>query len=397
MLNNTKFIIKNLPSKYTHSERSDNLNACTEYLFNHDCSLYVENYFHKMLALERKRTERSKNRFLLMLIHIQNHRWDGDANKIKKKLAYVLSSTTREIDIKGWYKYNSVIGVIFTEMNGTDKNLIRDKIYNKLGDILDIEQAEKIEISSHVFPEESNKERPDTLPDLNLYPDLSKRDSSQRASLFLKSLKRMKDILGSILALIILSPVFLIIPILIKFSSEGPIFFRQERVGRFGKRFTFLKFRTMYANNDQNVHREYIKNLIGGEADRNNGNGNGRKKCAYKINNDSRVTPIGRFLRKSSLDEIPQFINVLRGEMSLVGPRPPIPYELENYDIWHLRRILETKPGITGIWQVHGRSSTTFDEMVRMDIRYVREWSLWLDIKILLKTPWVVLTGKGAY
>jgi lipopolysaccharide/colanic/teichoic acid biosynthesis glycosyltransferase len=102
-------------------------------------------------------------------------------------------------------------------------------------------------------------------------------------------------------------------------------------------------------------------------------------------------------LRKTSLDELPQFFNVLRGEMSLVGPRPPIPYEIEEYDIWHRRRFLEIKPGITGLWQVKGRSSTTFDEMVRLDLEYIREWSLWLDFKILLKTPWVVLTCKGAY
>ena len=279
-------------------------------------------------------------------------------------------------------------------MNGTDKDLIRQKMYNNLGGILDIEQAKDIEISSHIFPEEHDKDKPNTSSDLNLYPDLSKRNSSKRLSLFLK---RTIDIVGSILALMIFSPLFLIIAILIKLSSKGPIFFRQERVGHFGKKFTFFKFRTMYVNNDQNIHREYINNFMRGEIDHNSSGDNGRKECAYKLKNDPRVTPIGRFLRKSSLDELPQFINVLRGEMSLVGPRPPIPYELENYDIWHIRRILEIKPGITGIWQILGRSSTTFDDMVRMDIKYIREWSLWLDIKILLKTPWVVLTGKGAY
>ena len=115
------------------------------------------------------------------------------------------------------------------------------------------------------------------------------------------------------------------------------------------------------------------------------------------MTNDPRVTPLGRFLRKTSLDELPQFINVLKGDMSLVGPRPPIPYEFENYDTWHRRRVLEAKPGITGLWQVMGRSRTTFDEMVRLDLQYIRDQSFWLDLKILVKTPVAVLSGSGAY
>jgi lipopolysaccharide/colanic/teichoic acid biosynthesis glycosyltransferase len=141
-------------------------------------------------------------------------------------------------------------------------------------------------------------------------------------------------------------------------------------------------------NSDPAIHKEYIRNLIGNKVG---------DSGAYKIKNDPRVTPIGRFLRKSSLDELPQFINVLKGEMSLVGPRPPIPYEFESYALWHRRRILEAKPGITGLWQVDGRSRTTFDEMVRMDLRYIRNQSFWLDVKILLKTPFAVLSGDGAY
>jgi lipopolysaccharide/colanic/teichoic acid biosynthesis glycosyltransferase len=117
----------------------------------------------------------------------------------------------------------------------------------------------------------------------------------------------------------------------------------------------------------------------------------------YKLREDPRITPLGKILRKTSLDELPQFINVLRGDMSLVGPRPPLPYELTSYSRWHRSRLLETKPGITGLWQVNGRSSTTFDEMVRLDLRYARAWSLWLDLKILFKTPWAVFWGQGAY
>jgi lipopolysaccharide/colanic/teichoic acid biosynthesis glycosyltransferase len=167
-------------------------------------------------------------------------------------------------------------------------------------------------------------------------------------------------------------------------------------VGLYGKKFMFLKFRTMYVGNDSRVHEEYIKKLIAGKIEAEGGDG-ASQKPVYKITNDKRVTPIGELLRKTSLDELPQFINVLFGDMSLVGPRPPIPYEVQNYDIWHRCRVVEVKPGITGLWQVMGRSTTSFDEMVRLDIKYSREWSLWLDLKIIVMTPWSVIRGKGAY
>src|SRR6266704_7217606 len=139
----------------------------------------------------------------------------------------------------------------------------------------------------------------------------------------------------------------------------------------------------------------YVKRFIAGAVDAGVSDTQ-QHKAVYKITEDPRVTRVGRFLRKTSLDELPQFLNVLRGEMSLVGPRPPIPYELEVYDIWHRRRVLEAKPGITGLWQVNGRSRLKFDDMVRLDLQYAKKWSLWLDIKILLQTPWAVLFGDGA-
>jgi lipopolysaccharide/colanic/teichoic acid biosynthesis glycosyltransferase len=147
----------------------------------------------------------------------------------------------------------------------------------------------------------------------------------------------------------------------------------------------------MHVNNDAKIHQEYVSKLIRGDAAPNGESG------VFKITNDPRVYSVGQFLRNSSFDELPQFFNVLKGEMSLVGPRPPIPYELEAYDLWHRRRVLEAKPGITGLWQVKGRSSTTFDEMVRLDLQYARSWSLWLDFRILLATPRAVFSRKGAY
>src|SRR5208282_4800200 len=152
------------------------------------------------------------------------------------------------------------------------------------------------------------------------------------------TMKRMMDILGSLLALVILSPIFLTIAAAIKATSKGPVLFRQPRIGQNGNSFVFLKFRSMFVNNDAAVHKAYVQNLIAGKADQQPGNGNGQ--AVYKLTKDSRITRVGAFLRKTSLDELPQFVNVLKGEMSLVGPRPPLPYEVEAYDIWHRRRLL---------------------------------------------------------
>ena len=157
-----------------------------------------------------------------------------------------------------------------------------------------------------------------------------------------------------------------------------------------------MKFRSMYVDNDPEIHKAYVAGLIragrDNEADDANGSGH-----TYKIKDDPRVTSLGKVLRKTSLDELPQLINVLRGHMSLVGPRPPIPYECQNYDVWHRRRVMEMKPGITGLWQVEGRSALPFDEAVRLDIRYVQKWSLWLDLKIIFRTPFAVVSCRGAY
>ena len=150
----------------------------------------------------------------------------------------------------------------------------------------------------------------------------------------------------------------------------------------------------MNANNNAKIHQEYVTKLIAGEGNLVQSDG---EKQAFKLTNDPRVTPIGRFIRRTSLDELPQFFNVLSGQMSLVGPRPPVPYEYEAYDVWHRNRMMEVKPGITGLWQVTGRSRTTFDEMVRLDLKYAGSWSVAMDLKILLQTPKAVISGEGAY
>ena len=217
-----------------------------------------------------------------------------------------------------------------------------------------------------------------------------KADSS-RWQLFNFRIKRLIDVVGATICIIALFPLLFLIVLAIKVNSPGPTLFIQQRVGLRGKLFTFLKFRTMAENCDDSVHREYVTKLIKGKIQ----DKSQREKPLFKLDDDSRVTKFGRFLRAWSLDELPQLVNVLKGDMSLVGPRPPIPYEVENYGAWHLHRI-EMKPGITGLWQVKGRSRTTFDEMVLLDIRYIRNWSLWLDFKILLQTFKAIMSRDGA-
>lgn len=217
--------------------------------------------------------------------------------------------------------------------------------------------------------------------------------NSNHSKFYHLKIKRLLDILIGLLAIILLSPLMLAIALGIKWSTPGPVLFAQKRVGYKGKIFSFLKFRTMLANSDDSIHREYVTKLIKGEIQNGTPLPDGRP--LYKLDDDQRVTKIGKFLRTWSLDELPQLFSVLRGEMSLVGPRPSIPYEVENYRPWHLQR-LKAPPGITGLWQVHGRSRTTFDEMVQMDLEYITNWSLSLDFKILLQTFKAVLSREGA-
>ena len=205
--------------------------------------------------------------------------------------------------------------------------------------------------------------------------------------------KRVSDLIIASMALGILGPLWLLIALLIKLDSRGPVFYKQERVGMDGRVFLFYKFRTMRADTDDTRHREYQRMYIKGQPDSNLGDA---QRPAYKLRGDERVTRLGRLLRKLSLDELPQLFNVLRGDMSVVGPRPPIPYEVESYELWHRKR-LDMKPGITGLWQVSGRNRLPFDEMVRMDLYYIENWSLLLDMKIILQTLPVMLRGDDAY
>jgi lipopolysaccharide/colanic/teichoic acid biosynthesis glycosyltransferase len=341
----------------------------------------TQELFLQMLRLEQRRTERSGRAFLLVLVSGEDLP-AGQNDEYRSEIATAVSSCIRETDILGWYKQSSTLGLIMTEV-GDSPSAVIESIVRKISIVLQKSLTAEtycgLTVIVRVFPHEG--------ADKVFRVDPSK---IRLGAWIDNSLKRTVDIIGSLIALIILSPLFLVIAIIVKCSSEGPVFFCKKRLGKDGREFSFYKFRTMWVNNDPHIHHEFVSKLITGstKADQNGG--------FYKIKNDPRITPVGRFLRRTSLDEIPQFFNVLLNDMSLVGPRPPLPYEYEKYCTWHTRRVLELKPGITGLWQVEARSLTTFDEMVRIDIRYARARNFWLDLKIMLQTPGAMLSGRGA-
>lgn len=353
----------------------------------------MESVFHSMLTLERRRAERSRKPFVLMLLdaNLEN----GTAESILLQAVDILVATKRETDLVGWYKNGSIVGVIFTEVNLEGEvpigDTLRIKVETAFIKHLGRERAARVAISMHVFPESWDKDSTGWVADSKLYPDLKRRSARKRLPLVIK---RAIDIVGSGALLLMLSPFLAAIVALIKLTSKGPVIYKQQRLGQFGARFNCLKFRTMYTNNDPKIHQEYVQQFIAGKDGLDKSGGAGAP--VYKLVKDPRITFIGSFLRKTSLDELPQFWNVLRGDMSLVGPRPPVPYEFEVYDIWHRRRVLEVRPGVTGLWQVSGRNRTRFDEMVRLDLRYTQNWSIWLDLKILMATPKAVFNGGGA-
>jgi lipopolysaccharide/colanic/teichoic acid biosynthesis glycosyltransferase len=354
----------------------------------------AETEFRRLLCQERKRSERSRKCFLLMLVRCKAPR-SNDAKISLERIVRPIGGMIRETDTLGWFDSRAALGVIFSELGnaelGAAVESIESKTLSTLRRTVHANQAEAFQVSLYSYPH-NWKNGGRALMDPVLYPDLLDLDFGKRASLLLK---RLIDVVGSALALILLSPLFAILAALIKITSKGPVFFRQQRLGQFQVPFVFLKFRSMHVATDAEIHKEYVTDFIAGRAKPNALNGSRRR--VYKLTNDPRVTWIGKFMRRTSLDEIPQFWNVLMGHMSLVGPRPPIGYEIDAYDIWHLRRLMEAKPGITGLWQVHGRSRTTFDDMVRLDLRYSRVCSPLSDLKILLQTPRAVVSGDGAY
>jgi exopolysaccharide biosynthesis polyprenyl glycosylphosphotransferase len=343
-----------------------------------------KSHFLRHLEREKRRVDRSKAPLSVVVFSLDSARADpaGDADRLLGELC----RRTRETDLIG-YLSDDRIAVLLPDTSASGATVLTQKV---------VAQCRGLAVSGVAA----------TYPD-RVFDDLKaeNRDAHGANPLFPEGLaagesagsyplKRSVDVVGALAALVLLSPLLLVIALAVAVTSPGPVIFRQVRLGKRGVPFTFYKFRSMRCGADDRAHREYVAKLINGNLEEINQGA--AAKPLYKMQDDPRITRIGRLLRKTSLDELPQLFNVLKGDMSLVGPRPPLPYEAEKYQPWHLRRVLEIKPGITGLWQVNGRSRTSFDEMVRLDLRYVRTCSLRLDLKILAGTVRAVLEGEGA-
>lgn len=342
-------------------------------------AVYSQEIFAALLQRERRRSERSGNPFALMLI-------TGQSSQSTETLIECLCRDMRETDIVGWHRAG-VAGVILTEsgeqeiaaaMHGAEVR-VRELSARHLNE----ERGVRIEF--HVFPEVVGRADAGSEFASELYPDIAMNEGHKQIRKFVK---RIFDIVTSMALIIAFSPILILCFVLVRITSKGPVFFRQERVGQFGKPFKMLKFRSMYMASENSVHKAYVQQFISGKADASENGG------MYKLVRDKRITPVGGILRRTSLDELPQLFNVLRGDMSLIGPRPALRYEVESYRYWHRRRYLETRPGITGLWQVSGRSKIKFDDMVRLDLRYAEKQSIWLDLMIIFRTPLAMVSGR---
>jgi lipopolysaccharide/colanic/teichoic acid biosynthesis glycosyltransferase len=338
-------------------------------------SIHSSDSFRIILERERARSERTGQIFSLVIFGINGR--NGADTATLESLGNDITKKIRKSDEIGWYDGNC-IGTILTGTSAEGASRFVEIVKKRNEEI-----EPKLTCTVYSYPSsgihsdnphEFSKERQSTETDLS-----SSKCSAERLEvLFAQPIpiwKRVVDFCGAILFLILLSPVFLMIALFIKIVSPGPVYYRQERIGYLGKRFTFWKFRTMHVNSDMERHRQYLSHLI--ETD----------KPMTKLDDrkDNRIIPFGKFLRTSCLDELPQLFNVLKGDMSLVGPRPCLPYEAEEFHQWHTRRF-DTVPGMTGLWQVSGKNHTTFKEMVRLDIRYSKKISPWMDAKIILLT-----------
>ena len=351
-----------------------------------------EQLFRGTLMKERKRADRLNQPLVLLIVALKD-RVDAQYPSIWVPVIEALATVTRETDVLGWFEAHTAIGIILPEVHAIEAvrmSELEDRFSSELLKRSDADTIGRLSIRLHFHSDPKRMAAGTRSPVAP--PDFPESQTLAGRATIYDWIKRGLDVIGSSILLALLAPLLLVIAAAVKLKSSGPVFFEQERMGQRMKPFRMLKFRTMHANADHKLHHEYVTRFIhsGGDAQ------SGGTPGLFKLTNDPRVTPIGGFLRKTSLDELPQLLNVLRGDMSLVGPRPPLPYEVEQYKSWHCRRVLDAKPGITGLWQVTGRSRTTFDEMVRLDLRYARTCSIWNDIKILLATPGAVFSGKGA-
>jgi exopolysaccharide biosynthesis polyprenyl glycosylphosphotransferase len=345
--------------------------------------LLTQELFRDAIVRERHRADRFDAAFVVVLISLsraaRQSRWEH--------LVEALSQSRFDADVVGWFERGAVLGLI-RSLDGDDSQetaaTLADTVQRELARSVTPDAVDGCSIRLEVYSPHGESVLPELVD--------AKDERRKWRHMARHAAKRALDVAGSAALLLAFSPVFVVVSALVKLTSRGPVFFRQPRVGQGGQLFTMFKFRTMHVNADSGIHQQYFKSFIHSSRP-----SESSENVVFKIVDDPRVTPVGHFLRKSSLDEFPQFWNVLKGDMSLVGPRPPLAYEVAQYKRWHRRRVLDAKPGITGLWQVTGRSRTTFDEMVRLDLRYAKNWSVWMDLKILLATPRAVMSGRGAH
>lgn len=328
--------------------------------------------FARQLIRERSRCDRTGEAFSVVRFLPIVESEDPPVLPLQS-LLYVLRSRLRASDWLGWNE-GQIVAAILTATDRAGAERYTKDLLLRLGEMGSYYRAE---IRS--YPEVAKLRHGGDGTHLTFAdPDLARALSRS-----IPSWKRCLDILGAAVGLVVFAPLFLLFPLYVKMVSPGPVFFRQDRVGYRGRLFTFLKFRTMHADNSVGSHKKHLASLIKGDA------------SMLKLDDarDPRIIPGGRILRNSSLDEVPQFWNVLRGEMTLVGPRPCIPYEAEEYLRWHSHRF-DVLPGMSGLWQVSGKNRLSFKEMIRLDIAYTRRMSLWLDLKIIALTfPSIVWEG----
>lgn len=357
-------------------------------LLGTDRRIESQDRFLSRVAQEWRRSERSNRPALLVLFHgLQEMPADRD------RFAAMAASTFRDTDVLGWYENGATLGVICLELGKNSIEDAQDAIVRKINGRLvrtGSSARPEITVTVHVLPPYSGNgilDEADAQFAQTLWKAINSESRAERAA------KRALDLCGSVFLLLLLLPILLIIAACVRLTSRGPALFRQVRAGFGGRTFKCYKFRTMFVNMDDRKHLEYVQQFIQGNAEKHvDANG----QAIFKLTNDPRITPLGRFLRRTSLDELPQLWNVLCGEMTLVGPRPPLPYEVKCYDLWHRRRVFELKPGLTGLWQVRGRSRCSFDEMIRLDLQHGKPNSLSLYLQVLLETPRAVISGGGA-
>jgi lipopolysaccharide/colanic/teichoic acid biosynthesis glycosyltransferase len=339
-----------------------------------------ERLFRDTLARERRRADRVGAAFAVIVL--DRTLVDG-ASTAWQDVLEVVASARRDLDVTGWLERDAVLGIILPDVSAArglrQSRRLRQRLVARLG------AAASAGISIRLYTHCGVQEAEGTHPPVDLlienFVTAQRRASGDTA-------KRILDVIASAGLLFLFSPIMLLAYLAVKCTSRGPALFRQVRIGQRGEPFTMLKFRSMRVNADSAIHKDYVTWFITASAQQPQAQG-----AVFKLTADPRITRVGHWLRKTSLDELPQFWNVLRGDMSLVGPRPPLPFEVDKYQPWHRRRVLDARPGLTGLWQVKGRSRTTFDEMVRMDLTYARTRSLWTDLRILAATPLAMLKG----